>query len=716
MDETQIDIRALIGLLRRQIRQIVVALVLVVGVTALVVFSLTPVYTASTLILVDPRNKNVLDPDTQAFGSASDSARVDSEVEILRSESTFVSVIRDEDIVSDLEFGVSSGFQDWIATIFGAAVATPDGEALVQDVISRFRGAVRVQRRGLTYIIDVSVSSTDPEKAARLANAVGAAYIRDQIQAKIDNTIAARNVLQVRIIEATRAVSESEQALDDYVFQNIDRIVEATGRVEIATLRDHLNSLDDERARGQQLAQIVSEAMGQEDWASIAESLQADALQELERQRQELQAQLAALDEGAPAAIDLRAELANVTEALDRAASEELSALRTSISQSQSESSELRQQIRTAALSADLPTDLLTEVFRLQQEAEVARSQYQTVLLRLRDIEAQADLQLADSRIVSPARSPSSPSFPNKSLVLSLAGLLGVGLGLGLAFLREYYVGGFSSESQVESVLKVPVAASLPVYRRSGNDNTETSTPADAMITSPLSMYAESVRRVRAAVDQEIRSLSQNVDGKAAAIGSVAMVCSAVPGEGKSTLSLSLGRAYALSGKKVLLIDTDMRKPSVHSQLGLEPSSGLYDYLASGGSETVLSDIVSREPHSSMAVIVGARRSDLPTDQLLISKAFANLVELGKKTFDIVILDTPPIRPVVDCLYLAPYADVLVLVVQWATTSQDDAKYALKSLESAKRPQSPIIAVLDQVERNEASYRGRYYAYYREAR
>ncbi len=192
------------------------------------------------------------------------------------------------------------------------------------------------------------------------------------------------------------------------------------------------------------------------------------------------------------------------------------------------------------------------------------------------------------------------------------------------------------------------------------------------------------------------------------------MVTSAAPNEGKTTLSLSLARTYALSGRSTLLIDCDMRKPSVHQHLGLEPSSGLLDYLADEKAALPLRSIMTTDPASGAQVIVGARPSDYATDHLVTSPAFRRLVKAARENFEVVILDTPPIGPVVDGLYLAQFADVAVYVVRWASTSQQDARSGFNALAEVLPSGTEILAVLNQQDRSRASYRYAYSNYYTE--
>src|SRR5690606_36464183 len=146
----------------------------------------------------------------------------------------------------------------------------------------------------------------------------------------------------------------------------------------------------------------------------------------------------------------------------------------------------IRRELRTSLMGSDLPVAVLTQLYSLQQSTELVRSQYKTLLARNSDLQVQADLQIADSRVVAPALPPLSPSFPNTRLILILAFLAGAGLGVGLALLYETYLGGFTSESQLASVLKLPVLEEIP--RQTDALHTDGHSVADMLVESPLSI------------------------------------------------------------------------------------------------------------------------------------------------------------------------------------------------------------------------------------
>lgn len=706
MNETEFDLRSIFGLLRRQFRLIVITIIAVVALAGIAVFSLTPVYTASALVLVDPSNKNLLDPEAQGASASADSARIDSEVELVRSDNVLLKVIESQNLTADEQFGVSLGTWARLMSFLRlGAPQLPSGEDALNQSLGRLRNAVTVQRRALTYLISVQVRSEDRAKSALLANAVTQAYISDQLASKVNSMLASRDILLARINQARSAVSSSETSFDNFIADNIARITADTGRTDFADMQNQIKQLEEARSASNTTADRLQQALNDSDLDTLVANLQGEAADELKRQRDALTNSLQSATTNSPAAINLRNELDTLEDQLRKDAQTQMTTIRSAVQATQTQEDNLRQTMRTQVLASSLSPDVLTRLYELQQSSELARGQYQTLLARAQDLEAQADLQLADSRIVSPALTPLSPSFPNKALVLAMAALAALGLGVALAFLYENLIGGFTTEDQVQSVLRTTVATSIPREKaRSGKESL-----ANMMVSSPLSVFAELIRRARATIEQSFRR-----NAKEGAVASkVIMVTSTAPNEGKTTLALALARSYALSGHRTLLIDCDLRKPSLHRHIGVEPSNGLLEFL-SNENETALtlSTTMSKDEITSVTIIVGARRSDLATDQLLTGVSFGNLISAARKSFDIVVLDTPPIGPVVDGLYIAPFADAIMFVARWASTSQRDAKKSVQSLAAAKLPETEIIAVLNQQDESQSSYERKYGNYY----
>ncbi len=721
--DNEIDIRSLIAMIRRQIWLILSVVIGITAITSAAVYSITPKYSATALVFVDTSSKNLLDPQTSYSAASSDNARVDSEVRILTSNSVLLDVINDQNLVQDPEFGVQTSLTKRILSkLHLSETGGEQGADALSKVLNRFKASISVSRSGLTYLISVTVTSQDPKKAAVLADALVDAYIKQQVQAKISSIVAARDVIQARVSTASQAVVEAEKKLDSYILDNIDSLQNETGASNLAALRDQLDTLSKESSDDQSRLEIINRSMGSSDFATLVSSLQTEAAAALQGQWQQVNAELGDVAQNSSRAVDLRAELAKIENSLKEQAQSTANDLRSQINAQEKQSEDLRSQLRSSVLQSDLPPEVLTEIYGLRQSADIARTQYQNLLSRQQELDNLSSLQIADSRIVSRAMVPASPSYPNKQLIFAAALLLSFGLGLGLAFIREHYVGGFTTEEQVESVLHLPLATLTPrESSSSGNEEVKDGTGgrtslANLVVESPLSTFAESIRRVRVAIEQAqynkrkaALAAGQSMDHEDG-LGTIVMMTSAVPGEGKSTMSLSLARTYAISGKKTLLIDCDLRKPSVHRYLGMEPSSGLVDFLRGSSGGSSLANLTVNDPLTGLTVLLGSRRTDFATDELFMGERIAKLLESARRHFDFIILDTPPIEPVVDGLYLARFADVVGYVIKWASTSQQSARRSTNALRANMKDDGSLLAIMNQLERTNLF--GNYYYYY----
>lgn len=685
LDET-IDLRNIFAILRRRVRLILATVVTVLAAAVVVLLLLEPKYTATTLILVDPSAKNLLNAnDAASLSSQGENARVESEVEIARSSAITLAAIEELNLLTDPEFGPRLSKTDKLRTLVGLPTAPmPSGTALLQGTLRRVADATSVRRRGLTYVFSISATSVDPNRAASLANTLAETYIRLQIESKTNGILASRNLLSGQIDSARKTLAASNDSVDTFLMANLAELQLETGNDAFSAYQYELGSLTGERVGLSNSLLRAEGTLDRQDWGELAQALEDDALAALVEQRNQLQSRLEGSVPSSADAIDLRAQLTALETELRSSAEENIGQLLGQVSQVESRLDQIRREVRSTALSSDLSSVTLAALFELQQESDIAQRQYTTLLSRLRDLEAQALVQVADARIVSQALAPNNPSFPNKKLILAGASVFALALGFGLALMKEFFIGGIVSEGQLTNILPAPVATTVPWIKPSRDQLSV----ADTVVSSPLSAYSESLRRLRAALDQ--RLLPEQ--GR----GAIILLCSADPAEGKSTLSLALARTYKALGLNTVLIDADLRKPSIHGYLGAAPEKGLLDFLKNPTETEDLAEISVVDPLSQLVSIVGRGRSDIPTDQLLLTNVFSALLEQSKSSADITVIDSPPVNSVVDAQLLAPFADAIILSVRFGTTSQYDVRSAYQRLAENSRPGTPILTVLNQ--------------------
>lgn len=698
--EGEFNVRDALAFARRQAGLVLSVVACILVLTTLALYALPPKYTATTKILVDASSKNLLNPSEQAVNQTSDSARVDSEVEILNSDDAKIEVIRQKDLIGDEEFGALSGLLDRLLIRLNLKKPVLTGDQALALTIDRLSKAVNVEREGMTNIISLSVVSKNPRRAAELATALADAYISQQVSSKISATLAARNIIQRRVGEANDAIVDSEKKFDQYLTENLDRIEKDTGSAAISRLRAELGRVKQQEIENAGRLKLAESSLDRGDLSSVVSALQSKAVTDLEKQRSTASEKLASATGTGANVTDLTAELQALDHALKEKAAIEIGSLKQKIETDRQSTDKVRQQLRDTILASDLPAELLTGIYSLQQKSQIARTQYQSLLARLQDLDAQADMQIADSRIVSAALAPAMPSFPKKKLVLSLALAVSLMAGCGLAILRENFVGGITGEQQAERLFHAPLAAVVP--ERSEKSAGVERSLADLVLKAPFSMFAESVRRITARIDQLHRDRA-GVLKQAEAGGIVVLLSSSVPREGKSTLSLSVARSLSGAGKRVLLIDGDLRKPSLHLLMDIEPSAKLLEFLYGHQKGGAFAHMFATDPLSGIMVIAGQPGIDYPTDHLFDGPRFEQLLTAARKHFDYIVLDSPPVDAVVDTLHIARHADIVGFVVRWASTSQSLARKSLSALSAHARHGAPIFVILNKKEQGKVA-------------
>jgi polysaccharide biosynthesis transport protein len=720
-----IDLKELISILRRQARLIGLSIAVVILPTVAYLMFATPMYRSTALLAIDPGGTNLLDPrGMESSQSAILNSRVDGEVEVLRADSTIMAVVQNGDLVQDAEFGARLGLREKIMIALGLegisdrikqsvgirTTPAPQDQALLKSTIDRLRAAVEVRRRGLTYLISVGVLSEDPQRAAELANLYVETYIARQVLNKSESISAARDVLQAQTETARINLTQIEDMLNSFIDDNLARLEQESTDPTIGLLRRELETAQDSKTNNLATLAASREAAARQDWLAVASSLESEAIAQLGRERDALVRRLSGAVTGTQDDIELRASLAAIDEALSATLTEAQAGFENTLSSITQSETVVREQLREALLRSDMSSTVVTDLFNLQQNASIARGQYQRLLSRIQDLNALANVQIADARVVSEALPPTSATSPNKRLILTAALVLAIGIGIGVALLNEYYVGGVTSLAQLANMRTARPAGVVP-----DTSATSTATPAvDHVVSSPLSQYSESFRKLRLAVDTALnQSQSERALTDAKKSGaSVVLVCSSVPGEGKSTSAISLARTYALSGKRTILIDCDLRKPSIAKYLRLDDASGLMDYLSSDDPNVQLTTIV--DTVTQLVIVPAGSKNGKPTDQIVNSERFAWLIDVIRTEFEVVVIDSPPILPVVDSRYLARFADVAVMMVKFASTTQSEFRDASAQMLDALPDGVRLLGVLnrDSLTKTRKGYYGKGYAEY----
>jgi len=725
------DLNQIIATFRRRSRLFLAVAVVIVAAVMLVTLQQTPRYTATANVMIDTRKHSVDNITAVLSDLPDDTSVVDTEVEILKSRSLAERVVNSLKLDQDPEFNSSLRKQNPIESALIAPVnaiehlahaltpaPNPNTQAQAESlrvqkqheaVVDHVLKGLVVRRSGLTYVIDVQFQSTDPAKAALIANTFADRYLLEQLEAKFDATQQATQWLNERLAELEPQVQQAESVVEAYKASHGLLATENSTLTEqeISGLNTQLATAQAEQAEQDARVRTAQQAIaGGSTGEDFAGALNSDVIKNLRAQKAQISQQATDLETKYgpkhPDVIKIQRQLADI----DVQIKQELTRV---VSNLQTEDQVARQ--RAASIQASLNRTKGTlagdnqsgvELADLQRKADAASTLYNSLLTRAKETSTDQGSEQSDARVVSRAKIPIKPSFPNIPLNFIIGVILGLIGGVGATLLMEALDSGLATSEDVERVLGVPHLGAIPSLDSTTDGKATGITPGRYIIEKPLSAFAESFRNLRASI------LFSKVDNPV----KVAIVTSSLPGEGKTTTTFCLGRSMAMSGAKTIIVDCDLRRRNINRMLDIEPPVGLIEVLQ--GVATLDEAIFIDKP--SGAHFLPLAKSVYTPKDLFGSSAMDRLLAELRARYDIVLLDTAPVIPVSDTRILAPKADVVVFLVQWRRVPRKAVEAAFAMLNSVGADIAGVaLTLVDAREQAKYGYgdAGYYYRSYR---
>ncbi|MCS0504491.1 polysaccharide biosynthesis tyrosine autokinase [Ancylobacter mangrovi] len=688
-EEGQVDLHVVVDFLARRWRLILAVALSIVALTIVIMMTLTPRYTSTAQILLDPNSRQNLGGELSGLDGVLDPTGFDNQTSIISSVNFLRRVVEKEDLVHDPEFGDSAQSPSFIGAVFasiksifssrdGASDQTQnaDGVNIPPDVrasIRKLGAALSVSRITRTAILQVSVTSVDPNRAARLANAVADAFIVDQLENRYDAARRASTWLTDRLQSLRDSLRKSEEAVTQ--FRNDNKLFDVGGETtlnqqQLSEVNAELVKIQTEaaakRAKYEQAEQIIKSGGNVE---ALPDVIHSAVIGDLRSRLAEVSSREADLVTryGArhPLVVNVRAERREIERQIDAEVQRIVANLKNDYEVAQSRADAMKANVAAASGQSGQESTLTVHLRELERDAAANRTLYETFLNQAKLTSEQSQVNIQDARIITPALPSGTPSFPRTSIFLAMGAALGLVFGVGVAALLDMLNAGFNSPRQVEEQTGLAVLSTIE-WVDTSEGNTEGVPAVNYLVNKPLSRFSESIRSLRAGIQMS------NVDEPPR----IVEVTSAAPGEGKSMLAISLAVSAATSGKRVLLIDCDLRRPSVTQQFGLTDRPGLVELLAQSASTD---GILYRDKASGVYVLGSGAKTQNPPD-LLGSARMQHLIEQLRETFDFVVLDVPPIGPVIDASVLAPLVDKVLFVVRWNATAREFVRHAIERL------------------------------------
>lgn len=706
-----IDIKSLVNVFFKRFWLIAITTVVVFSYISYKALSQTPIYKANVQVIVDSKQLNVINLDDVLRGTSLSTPVLDTEVRIMASHALLRRVVIDQNLIEDPEFNPALreekvSFATRIQRqIFGFLLPkkeepeqprralTPEQREQVQiDRAARLLARkVRVSRVGTTYILSAEVTSTSPQTAARLANAIADQYRVDQMEAKLDATERATMWLAERVSVLRDELAEKENAVEEYKAATGILAAQGSSLTEsnIATLQSQKLALEADltraRARYNGMRRQIDSGAGID---SIAEVLDSPVISNLKSQRSVVQRRVAdlratygprhpdlisAVEEADDIEKQMRAEVDRIAARIEgevKVAEDQLANVNRRLSQNR------------AQLIQENAADV--RLRELERDALASRTFYEEFIARFKETSEQGDLVEAEARILTAATVPGGPAAPRPKVSMFIGFMLGGALGCLLALVAEIFDSKISSTTDIERRLKVPALGNVPLITNVGFLGFGRKKPADYMVENPLSGYAEGIRYLRAAI------AFSDIDSQTKTVA----ITSSLPDEGKTSLTLSLGRMSAMSGSKTLVIDGDFRRRQLTDAADVKVETGLVEYLFGEGQ---LADVIQTDKTSGLDILPLSKEGHTPHD-VFGTKSFDKLHAELRERYDLILIDTGPLLLMAEARVIAGKADKTILIVRWRRTTRPVIR---KSLGLLKAFRADVLGlVLNMVDLN----------------
>jgi succinoglycan biosynthesis transport protein ExoP len=692
-----------IGFARRQYLIIALAVGLAFAVAAVYLLITPAKYTGHALLLIDTHRAQNFEPQQSQAGDAPlDSTTVDTQLEVIKSESIALAVIDKLQLNREVEFtspapgvvgrllGLLSPFAVSGAPYVAGPPPAPDTQT-ARSALGVFQSGLSVWRAGLTYAIGIDFQSLDPDRAAEIANAVADAYVADTLHAKYETARRAAAWLQDRLKELREDASNAERAVVEFKAKN--NIVDTGGRLMNEQQLSELNTALVERhtqtaeakARLERIQQILG---GDPDPASTAtatvtDTLHNEVITKLRQQYLDLANKEGdwSIRYGAnhQAVVNLRNQMREIRKSIVDELRRIAETYKSDYDIAQAREDSVRKSLADLVAKSQTMNEAEVTLHRLQGNAQSARTLYDNFQQRYIELVQQQTFPLTDARMITRATRPSAKSSPRSSSVLAIAAIGGLFLGVGLGLLRELGDRGFHTGAQVEERLRAECLALLPLIKGDSSSAPATQ-PADAAsgrgiarqrnllwktADSPFSRFTEAIRALRVAVDA----------GRAAKASQVIGITSSLPNEGKSTIATALAQLIAMSGGQVVLVDCDLRNPSLSRKLAPGAKAGILHLLLD---KVTLEEIVWTDPPSKLAFVPAVLQSRFAqSSEILASEAMRRIFDRMRAAYDYIIVDLPPLAPVVDVRAVTPLIDSFIFAIEWGRTKIEVVEHAL---------------------------------------
>jgi exopolysaccharide transport family protein len=701
-----ITISEIVRILRRRFTTIVATIFALVVLAGLVILLVQPIYTATSTILIDPRRPSTVNLDDKSPSVQSpqtDDAAIESQVLLVQSIAVLRRVVETMKLTEDPDFMPKPGLLAPLTSLLSSngRSDTDPQEIKTTAAVTILQSRLKVMRQRNTFLVDINVNSHDPRRAAQIAGAIANAYFEELIRSKSDATKTAAGWLNQQLSELKSRLQTADRAVEQYRGEHNLTLTkgETVNSQQVSDLNSKLIQARAEaaeaRAKYDQVAQI---AKNKSDPGSLTEALASDTIARLRGQYAQLRSNEADLSSRYgpqhPQVAAVRAQLRDTQKLISDEVDRILQSRKHGYEVTAARETSLEKSLTALQDVSSTSGQAEVRLRELQREADANRTLYESFLGHYKEATARESFELPEARIVTNATAPVQPSFPRPLLFLGLAVPLGAAFGALLAIGIDRLDRRVKTMDQVEAISGMPGIATLPliglrelsrITKRGRRELSEYRAQSPRMlplalqpplmryiVEEPNSVFAEAIRAVRLSVQRAARVRPMQV----------VMLTSAIDGEGKTTLAANLALSYAMMGVRTLLIEGDMRNPELTRSLCPNAKMGLFDVARGRASlqQTILVDKTT-----TLSVLPSPMSEEFETmSEFAYSEGMSIIMNELRRHFEMIIIDAPPLIPLVESRALGEHADGIVMAVGWDRTPEDLVARAVELLAPVK--------------------------------
>ena len=709
-----LDFASLFEAARRRYVIFLAVFVVVLGLAIALTAHQKKAYTASSTVMVDPKQLQLFQ-GPRAAGVSSDlslsTEAVATQVELIQSRGTAEHVVDQLRLDQDPRFnttapGLRGQLMAKLARLMGGAEPAPlTPEQKRQAIINLVQSRVNAARVGLTYVIGIAYTDAYPDRAAAIANAYADVYVAASLQNKSDATRQAGGYLNSRLDQLGRQAAADAVAVQQYkVEHNLLGAANSTlTEQEISNLNGQIAAARAEAAADQARvntarAQLSKGSTGED----VGAALTSPVVQSLRSQRAQVSGQLAELNSRYgpryPDIVKAQQQLADIDAQIKAEIHRVISNLQATAQVSAGRLSSLEGTLNQSRGTLATDTRSQAGLIELQQKAQASQTLYDDYLSRFKEVAASAGTEQSDSRIVSQAQVPMAPSSPRVVLDIALGVIIAGVLGTIAAVIAELMDRSFSSGVEIERRLHTHYMGSIPMLTSVARGARRT--PTEYVVANPFSVFSEAFRNMKVSILQ----------AKGGGGPAIVAVTSPLSGEGKTTTAVCLGETSSLQGSRTIVVDCDLRRRTLQRFLEHAPSAGLVEVVQG---QAKLDDVIVIDEKSHLHFLPLAQ-GKLTVDDIFGVHGMDELLQELRRRYDFIILDTAPLLALADARLLAAKCDAVVLLCRWRKTPQDAVKSALRLLQTAGAPVSGVALTRVDVRKQAAHGYGDSTYYYRE--